>query len=162
MSCSDERDRLNDVRRPGRAGDAEVGHDAAGERERAAREPGHGAAASTPANACSARRTRPRGELHREREQRERAEGREQRAGDEDEPCARVAPAQRQPGDARALAYATAAPCATLPSGKIGHEEREREPEPRRPQRRGAGRERQRGDEPGRPERQQRGARARR
>ena len=91
--------------------------------------------------------------LHREREECDRADGREQRARDEEEagPC--VAPAHREPGDARGPRTSRAAASATFPSGNTGTKSAIARPEARRPERRAAGGKGEQEHEARRPER---------
>ena len=90
---------MEDVGRALGAGDAEVADRHVGQRERVAREPCDGSRGEHPHRGVERAAPRLRHDLHRERQQREQADGREQRPGAEREARPRLSPADGEPGE---------------------------------------------------------------
>ena len=154
-------ERLEDVGRALGAGDAEIADRHVRQRERVAREPGDRGRGEHPDRGVERAAPRLRHDLHRERQQREQADGREQRPGAEHEPRPRLPPADREPGE-REDAVDERGGLRDVPEREDGREERDRETEPRGAERGGPGGERDEREQRGRPERQKRAADERR
>ena len=133
----DDRDGLNHVRDAGGAVDAEIRHDRACEGQRMAANTGHGSGGKNTGERLERPPHASAGRLHRERQERDRADRREHRPRHEEQARPRVAPEHGQPGDGERGVH---------DGGRLGdvaeredrHEEGDREADPRRPDRRGA------------------------
>ena len=154
-------ERMEHVRRALGAGDAEVADRHVGQRERVAREPRDGSRGEHPHRGVERAAPRLRHDLHRERQQREQADGREQRPGAEREARPRLPPADREPGE-REDAVDERGGLRDVREREDGRGEGDRETQPRGAERGGPGGERDEREQRGRPEREERAADERR
>ena len=137
MASTTHGERLEDVGDAGRAVDAEVRHDRPVERQRLPAQAGDGGGGEDAGERLQRAPGPPAGGLHGEREERDRADRGEQRACDEQEAGAGVAPAHREPGDGeRGVRHGGR--LGDVPEREHRHEERDREAEARRAEHRRA------------------------
>ena len=96
---NDHRNGLDHVRDAGGAVDAEIRHDRAGERQRIAADTRHGSGGEDTGERLERPPRAPAGRLHRERQERDRADAAEHRPRHEEQARPRVAPEHGEPRD---------------------------------------------------------------